>query len=72
MTGLSPNTQYAFRIRASYNARPYDRAVFLWPSGDKLFTHKTAGEIEWNNSSRVQKYDVFLLFKKNMNDSLKH
>ncbi|KAK3786751.1 hypothetical protein RRG08_000957 [Elysia crispata] len=42
VTGLSPNTRYALRVKATYNGRPYDEAIFLWPSDDKMFTHKTS------------------------------
>ncbi|GFN97601.1 tyrosine-protein kinase receptor [Plakobranchus ocellatus] len=42
VTDLTPNTQYALRIRAIYDARPFDEAFFLWPSENKLFTHRTS------------------------------
>ncbi|GFR72269.1 tyrosine-protein kinase receptor [Elysia marginata] len=41
VTGLTPNTLYSFKIRANYNARPFHKALYLWPSG-KGFERQTA------------------------------
>lgn len=45
VSGLRPNTLYAFRLRAHYRARPFDKASYLWPQEETRFTHKTLGKL---------------------------
>ncbi|XP_013070385.2 proto-oncogene tyrosine-protein kinase ROS-like isoform X4 [Biomphalaria glabrata] len=41
ITQLQPNTLYSFKIKASYNYRPFDDAHYIWPSDDSKFTYRT-------------------------------
>lgn len=43
VAGLKPSTLYAFRIKANYRARPFDKSFYYWPPVETKFKLRTLG-----------------------------